>query len=491
MKKTLTFIIAAVFSMAVYAQNEIDALRYSQINYGGTARFTGMSGAYGAIGADFSSLSQNPAGIALYRKSELTFTPMISNGNTESRFLNNTNTDSRNTFYVGNAGYVMSIKLPENNAYKMKQIQFGFGVNRMATFSSRALIDGQNNENSLVTKYLNDADQSGSDPENLYYAPYNFGAALAYDTKLIYQDTNNVWQSDLPFGGLNQTKNIETRGGTTETVLSAGSNFADKFFVGMTFAFPRINYQEDSYYFEKDNNSLSPFLKSFDRTEYLHTTGNGFNFKIGFIYKPIDFVRIGGAFHTPTYYSNVHDVYNASMIATYDQPPLATSNATVFDASSPNGDYEYDIRTPLRAMGSLAFILGQYGLISADYEYIDYSTAHLRAFDYNFSSENSTIRTAFTAANNIRIGTEWKAGNLAFRGGYNIYGSPYKGEGMTGRGSRSGYSFGFGVREEIYFFDFSFSHSSMDDNYYLYNIAPATANTYNSNSYSLTLGLRL
>jgi hypothetical protein len=142
-------------------------------------------------------------------------------------------------------------------------------------------------------------------------------------------------------------------------------------------------------------------------------------------------------------------------------------------------------------MGSLAFILGQYGLISADYEYIDYSTAHLRAFDYNFSSENSTIRTTLTAANNIRIGTEWKAGILAFRGGYNIYSSPYKGEGMTGRGSRSGYSFGFGVREEIYFFDFSFCHSNMDDNYYLYNIAPTTANTYNSNSYSLTLGLRL
>ncbi len=491
MKKTLTFIIAAVFSVAVFAQNEIDALRYSQINYGGTARFSAMSGAYGAIGADFSSLSQNPAGIGLYRKSEITFTPMIFNGNTESRFQGNNNTDSRNTFYVGNIGYVMAIELPENNEMKMKQIQFGFGLNRMATFSNRAFIDGQNNENSLVTKYLKDSIGYGSNPENLYYAPYNFGAALAYDTKLIYQDTDNFWRSDLPFGGLHQTKNIETRGGTTETVLSAGSNFADKLFIGMTFAFPRINYQEDSYYFEKDNNSLSPFLKSFDRTEYLHTTGNGFNFKIGFIYKPIDFVRIGGAFHTPTYYTNLHDAYSAKMTAIYDQPPLSTSTATVFDANSPNGDYEYDITTPLRAMGSLAFVLGQFGLISADYEYIDYSTAHLRARDYNFSSENNAIHTTLTAANNVRIGTEWKVGILALRGGYNIYGSPYKGESMTGRGSRSGYSFGFGVRQKIYFFDFSFSHSSMEDNYYLYNIAPASTNTYNSNSYSLTVGLRM
>jgi hypothetical protein len=416
---------------------------------------------------------------------------MIFSGNTESKYQANKSTDSRSTFYVGNIGYVMAIKLPENNAYKMKQIQFGFGLNRMATFSNRALIDGQNNESSLVTKYLNDADESGSNPDNLYYAPYNFGAALAYDTKLIYQDTNIVWQSDLPNGGLHQTKNIETRGGTTETVLSAGSNFADKLFVGMTFAFPRINYQEDSYYFEKDNNSLSPYLKSFERTEYLHTTGTGFNFKIGFIYKPIDFVRIGGAFHTPTYYTNVHDAFSASMTAVYDQPPLSTSNSTVFNASSPNGDYEYDITTPLRAMGSLAFVIGQYGLISADYEYIDYSSAHLRAYDYNFSAENNTIRSSFAAANNVRIGTEWKAGMLAFRGGYNIYGSPYKGENMTGKGSRTGYSFGFGVRESSYFVDFSFSHSSYNDDYYLYNIAPASANTYNANSYSLTFGLRM
>ena len=491
MKTKLTFIIAVIFSFASYAQNEIDALRYSLINYSGTARFTGMSGAYGAVGADFSSLSQNPAGIGLYRKSELTFTPMIFSGNTESRFQGDMGTDSRTTFYVGNVGYVMALKVPENNQLKVKQVQFGFGLNRMASFSNRAVINGQNNENSLITKYLNDADASGPNPENLYYAPYNFGAALAYDTKLIYQDTFNVWQSDLPNGGLYQTKNIETRGGTTETVLSTGANFAEKLFIGMTFAFPRINYEEESYYFEKDNKTLSPFLKSFDRYEYLHTTGTGFNFKIGFIYKPMDFVRIGGAFHTPTYYTNLHDAFSARMTAYYDQPPLTNSNVTIFDANSPNGDYEYDITTPLRAMGSLAFILGQYGLISADYEYIDYSNANLDAYDYNFSSENNTIRTTFAAANNVRVGTEWKAGILSFRGGYNIYGSPYKNEGMTGRGSRTGYSFGIGVREKIYFVDFSYSHYSMDDNYYLYNIAPASRNTYNGNSYSLTLGLRM
>jgi hypothetical protein len=145
----------------------------------------------------------------------------------------------------------------------------------------------------------------------------------------------------------------------------------------------------------------------------------------------------------------------------------------------------------MRAIGSLAFIIGQNGLISADYEYIDYSTARLHSSDYSFSTENNTINKSFTTANNLRFGTEWKAGIFAFRGGYSLYGSPYKNEGMSGLGSRTGYSLGFGIQEKSYFLDFSYNHMSTKDYYYIYGYAPASSNTYNSNSYSFTLGFRL
>lgn len=487
MKRTFAILITTCISFALFAQNENDALRYSLINYGGTARFTGMSGAYGAIGADFSSLSQNPAGIGLYRKSEFSITPLLTNSSTQSNYLNNNNTDFRNTLYLGNIGYVMSMKLNENNGSHLKQLQFGFGMNRTVMFNNRIIIEGQNDENSLLTQYLDDADASGPNSDNLN----GFGAGLAYDVKLIFQDTNNVWQADLPNGGLHQTKTIESRGGIRETVLSAGTNFDDKLFLGMTFGFPHINYQEESKYTESDDNNLSPYLKSFDRTEYLNTKGNGFNFKFGFIYKPVDFIRIGGAFHTPTAYNDMNDSYGSTMIANYDQPPLTTSNSTRFEASSKDGSYDYKITTPMRALGSLAVIIGQYGLISADYEYVDYSLARLRAKDYNFLDENNTIRSTFAAANNFRFGTEWKAGIYAFRGGYSLYGSPYKGESTSGLGSRTGYSFGFGIHDKSYFIDFSYNHIDSKDNYYIYGYAPASNNKYSTNTYSFTLGFRL
>lgn len=492
MKKTLAIIVSALFSIVLYAQNENDALRYSLINYNGTARFSGLSGAYGAVGADFSTLSQNPAGIGLYRKSEFSITPIVASNTTESSFLNNTNSEFRNTLYLANAGYIMSIKLNENNGSHLKQIQFGFGMNRSAIFNNRILVEGLNNDNSLMTNYLLDATNSGTNPDNLYQGSNQFGAALAYDANLLFQDSIGTWQADLPFGGLDQSKTIETWGGTTETVLSAGTNFDDKLFMGVTFGFPRINYHEETLYSEKDGNSLSPFLKSFDRSEYLYTKGSGFNFKFGFIFKPVEFIRIGGALHTPTSYYDMNDTYSATMTSYFDQPPLTTTNATRFEVASPDGAFNYKITTPMRAMGSLAVVIGQHGVISADYEYIDYSTARLRGgVDYSFSEENKSIRTTLTSANNFRFGTEWKAGIYAIRGGYSLYGSPYTGESMSGLGSRTGYSFGFGIREKLYFLDFAFSHTDSKANYYIYYNAPVSVNTYSSNVYSLTLGFRL
>ena len=54
----------------VFAQSAIDAYRFSQPDLRGTARFMGMGGAFGALGGDLSTLSQNPAGIGVYRSNE-------------------------------------------------------------------------------------------------------------------------------------------------------------------------------------------------------------------------------------------------------------------------------------------------------------------------------------------------------------------------------------------------------------------------------------
>lgn len=59
MKKIMIIGILLAGSLLAKAQNEVDALLFSQSVYQGTARSMAMGGAFGALGADFSALSTN------------------------------------------------------------------------------------------------------------------------------------------------------------------------------------------------------------------------------------------------------------------------------------------------------------------------------------------------------------------------------------------------------------------------------------------------
>jgi len=86
--KKLCLIILLVLSLTIWAdaQTVDDALRYSQIFYSGTSRFSSMGGAFTALGGDLSTLSQNPAGIGLFRSSEVSITPQLFHINTLANF---------------------------------------------------------------------------------------------------------------------------------------------------------------------------------------------------------------------------------------------------------------------------------------------------------------------------------------------------------------------------------------------------------------------
>jgi len=487
MKKIIISCLLILCGIAGIAQNANDALRYSSISYNGTARFMGLSGAYGAVGADFSSLSQNPAGIALYRKSEFTITPGIFSSVTESKFFDGKNTDSRTVMNIQNLGMVFGLNLNKGDKGGLiKGLQFGFGMNRMNDFANRVTISGFNTSSSLLTTYMNDANSSGLLPSDLGsndFGYQKFSSLLAYKTDLLFYDTTSKsYGVDMPNGKVLQTKTIESLGSSHEMLLSGGANFGDKFYIGASMGFPSIRYEEESQYSEKDVQHLNNYFDSFTRSEYLTTKGSGFNFKFGFIYKPVEFIRIGAAFHTPTTY-NLTDTYSAKMTSAFDQ-------ASGLSATSPDGTYDYRLTTPMRILGSVAVIIGKIGLVSADYEYVDYSTSRFRADDYTFFDENNTIQNTLTSANNLRFGTEWKYGVFAFRAGTSFYGSPYKNE--TTRGARMIYSGGIGIHEQNYSLDFAFSHQLSKDDYYLYDssLVSAAKITSSSNQFLMTLGMR-
>ena len=74
MKKYITFILAGLSFYSVQSQTVADALLYSKDNLSGTARFNAMSGAFGALGGDFSAINVNPAGSAVFSNNQVVVT---------------------------------------------------------------------------------------------------------------------------------------------------------------------------------------------------------------------------------------------------------------------------------------------------------------------------------------------------------------------------------------------------------------------------------
>jgi hypothetical protein len=194
------------------------------------------------------------------------------------------------------------------------------------------------------------------------------------------------------------------------------------------------------------------------------------------------------AYHSPTWYSNINDRYYTSMnsyFITY------VNGKNSYYSTSPDGEFDYDIQTPQRLIGSAAFIIGKIGLISADYEYLNYAKSRLSPAE-NFTEQNNVIKENFTKTQNIRIGTEWRVGLVQLRGGYSNYGSPFK-SGVND-GKINSYSGGLGFRSKDFFADAAlvYSKSEMDDNIYGFdypevNRAKITKTAYN---FLITLGYR-
>jgi len=485
MRKTIFIILLWALPFQIFAQTEIDALRYSYTTHGGTARYDGMSGAFGALGAEFSSLSTNPAGIGIFKKSRFMFTPVFMMNTADADYRNKITADENVFVNISNFGLVFNLKQYEEDNSAWNSMAFGFGYNKLQNFNKDITIQGFNDESSRLDQFMLNSDgilsNELSEPE-----------WLAYDTYLTdYADIPN--NSDLlyihPYFEkyyVNQKKTIKTTGGIGEYVFSLGGNYGDNFQIGATFGIQNARYKEESVFYE---NSDSTDLESYDFTENLETKGVGYNFKFGMIYRPINAFRVGLAFHTPTFYQ-LKDIYSYEINSHY---------RTVVDGysdyhSATDGDFEsnYEIYTPWRAVLSTAIVIGQYGLISADYEYIDYRKARIRSEEYDYADINNNIKGIYKSGNNLRLGGEVRIAPIFLRGGISYYGSANSSQ-FNATDALKGYSLGIGLQTENIFVDLAFNHSFNKVDYQLYDYEVGTERSklsINEDRISLTIGYK-
>lgn len=468
---------------SAFAQNEVDALRYSQNFQMGTARSVGLGGAIGAVGGDFSSLSVNPAGIGLYRGSEMTFTPYLSWNETSASFLGNTYSDENYKLGISNFGLVFNY--PRNNQSGWISTSFGVGYNRMNTFNREVFMGGiQNNSSFLDNLVYNAGTLSSDDLDPLY-------EALAWDTYMIDWDEDaGEYFNDFADGGYGQIqeRSISSRGSIGEYLLSFGANYNHRLYIGATIGINHARFEQTVVHYEEDAANTISFTDRFSFEEYLLTSGVGYNLKLGMIARPADFVRIGAAFHLPTFYY-MRDEFENSMEAYidagegFDNPQFATSGLS---------EYRYELKTPAKAVGSIALTFAKKAMLTMDYEYMNYQNANLNASDYNFTVENQDIETIYTDVHNFRFGGEYRLGPAYIRGGYGFYASPFSSQPPNVDNTYQIISGGLGIRNKSFFIDAGYSYKTNESIYYPYvpGITDGAVLNTNANSVLLTMGFR-
>ncbi len=499
MKKILYTVSALLITSGLFAQNLVDALRYSDHKIKGTARAAAMGNAFGALGADFTTTSINPAGLGLYRSNEFVFTSDLSKMSVDGTYLNRTSSDSKYNLSLDNVGYVATFQSNEQSSSSLVSFNVGVGFNRLGAFAANMLVNGVDAPNSILTGFTNRVNDDYLEAGD--FDP--FYEKLAYETYLMdYDPDNDVFFNDLTDAGYghSQRKSTSRKGYINEYTVSFAANFNHKVYVGATFGIHDVLYEENTDLYEYDANNKIDYFNSLNFETKMSTTGTGFNAKLGVIFKPVDALRLGVALHTPTFYS-LNDGYRNTMYSDMDLKDNVTGQLVneKYMKSSPVGDYDYHLETPMKAVFSAAYIIGKKGLVSLDYEYVDYSTAKLRKggnYNYAFTDENDEIKEVYKTVGNIRVGGEYRLNNVfSLRAGYEFYPSPYnkKAFGVDQPNSNSDYSSvsaGLGIKQGDFFVDLAYKYTMGEEHNTLYAGSDFAKYELNNNSLLLSVGFK-
>jgi hypothetical protein len=445
MKKTGLFIGMLLLScnMGLFAQgNEIDAYTLSNTGLSGTARSIAMGGAFGALGGDISVISSNPAGLGIYRSSEISGSLDLSMIKTSTNWNGESADQNKTRFAPNNFGF--ELYFPTSSG-SIRNWNLGFSYNRIKNFNRRYRMSNEGQMYSMadytawiasnafgigegITK--NEFENNPYDNKNLAghwlpilgydnYFNHYVGGPNEYQSAFGYMK-DDKWNMISPY---RNDLSVNESGHMAEYNVGFGMNISNFMFLGASVSVTDINYKYTSFYDEsfvynetKDDNL---YLEN-----WLNTEGSAVSVNVGAIVN-LQLLRLGVAYNSPRWY-NMTDYFDAragSYNNDYEQP--------AFETWIPENSYnEYRFSTPGKWVFSGALILGQSALISADYELANYK--EMNYSDRNDSSgmdfpANEHIDKHYTWAHTLKLGAEIKVTpQFAVRAGYMTQTSPMR-----------------------------------------------------------------
>lgn len=350
--KRLLLILLLAYSLCLMVYGQ-DVQRFSEREVMGTARYVGMGGAMTAIGGDPSAVLDNPAGLGLYRRSEIALTLDETIDKTRQTDADAAESSSRSRFAAPQISAIWAL----GNMQKQRGLIFSnfmLSSHRLANFNRDIVVKGQGmgmletmcyKTDGLAEQYLQDKPWDDSE--------IGWLSILGYEAYLIDPIENDLWAPALDL--TDGTLTVSESGNYDQYTLSWAGNISNQWYVGVNLNLPTLSYTKRVTHTETDR------INSAELKSLYHLSGLGIGGSVGLIYRPVQAIRVGVSFHLPT---------TMSLSVQTESDMYSKVNGQSYEVLTPaSGVVSTKIASPLRSSVSLAGQIGNEGLIAVQYDY--------------------------------------------------------------------------------------------------------------------------
>lgn len=463
------------------AQGITDGLRYSTESNIGSARYTALSGAMGALGGDLSALRSNPAGGAVFVTSNLTFSGLLADVENTSTYFGNSEKGFDDGLNLNQLGGIFVIKNFDENS-SLKKLTLGVNYDMSRNFDNEIFLGGTGNR-TIADYFLGQAQgialnnletQSGESISDLYQYLGESSGTSAQNAFLGYQGyifdpvdpdnpQNTSYISNVAGNEFNHQYLSVMEGHNSKFTVNLAAQVTNDFYLGVNLNTHSLDFRKNDVFIETNSNTGSTVNK-IGFANKLTVYGAGISAQIGAIARVAENFRFGLALDTPTWFQISEET---SQYLETERKKDRQNVITVVDPNILNVFEDYTLKTPGKVTASAAYVFNQNGLISFDYSYKDYSNMEFKPTTGSyFDALNQSIENSLKGASIFRAGAEYRINQLSLRGGFHFEESPYKNANTMG--DLSGFSLGMGYNFGHFNVDLAYSRSEQDSNLPLY-----------------------
>ncbi len=388
-----------LLALSGQAQGLDDVMLYGRMDPLGTARSTGLGGAMTALGADLGAIGINPAGLGMYRSSDMSFTLGLGAGGARTAFAGESTVTAAPHLIVGQIGG--AITTPMNSPH-FKRGTFAFAYRPLKDLHQRTEWTGEQDGESLTQQLALQADGTAYDS---LWSQNPFDADLAWYTYLIDTVPGTIDQYDPAFAGdrVRQRLRRDRSGRMGETSIAFGTTYEDVLHIGMAIGLTSVEMERTDVYTEQKVSGPSP-LDRLTFNDRLQVSGSGGFWSFGLILQPNNApIRLGWSYRSGSVFS-IDDFYSVDATSDF-------SDGTGFEWNSPDSDIRYRIRTPRQQRLGFSWTLAKAALLTLDYGRSDFRTATFTSNDLygtDVDRIQSELDSAFAVEQQFRGGLEFR-----------------------------------------------------------------------------------